>query len=303
MKKSLKLSILSVAACAVICSSVLLALDPKDGHGKPEPPMAGTHWARGNAPHTTAGRGGRSPNMSWHNGPNMKTAEVTAIFWGSSWSETSDKVTGMDSFYSGITGSPYATTSNEYYDSQGYPTSVINYNGHLIDNSAATGGSNTGPILTEVCKMISNPVSNGYYPVYVDLLRGNAGFCAWHSYSTCGGVTVQFAFFFDLDGDAGCDPQDYSTGHSQGLAAIANVSGHEISEARSDPHLNAWYDNSGDENADKCAWSFGSNSVPFSNNTSWKIQGNWSNSAYNTTSRGYPNRNGQKGCIDGGNYN
>ena len=45
--------------------------------------------------------------------------------------------------------------------------------------------------------------------------------------------------------------------HSQGLAAIANVSGHELSEARSDPASpGAWYDSSGQENGDKCAWTF-----------------------------------------------
>ena len=112
---------------------------------------------------------------------------------------------------------------------------------------------------------------------------------------------MQFAFFFNLDGDPGCDPQDTSGRHSQGLAALANVSGHEISEARSDPRLNAWYDSSGAENADKCAWSFGTPLVTFSNNSQWKIQGNWSNRAYDA-STGYANRNGEKGCIDGGNY-
>jgi hypothetical protein len=56
-------------------------------------------------------------------------------------------------------------------------------------------------------------------------------------------VTVQFAFFFNLDGDVGCDPKDNTPNRSEGLAALANVSGHELSEARTDPHLDAWYDN------------------------------------------------------------
>ena len=81
------------------------------------------------------------------------------------------------------------------------------------------------------------PVANGYYPVYVDTPRGHAGFCAWHSAGSCNGTPVQFAFFFNLDGDAGCDPGgsygSYENGHtnSQGLGALANVSGHELSEA------------------------------------------------------------------------
>jgi hypothetical protein len=94
-------------------------------------------------------------------------------------------------------------------------------------------------------------------------------------------VPIEFGFFFNLDGDSGCDPQDNSGLHSQGLAAIANVTGHELSETRTDPALNAWYDSSGSENADKCAWSFSGSLLQFSNNTQWKIQGNWSNTAFN----------------------
>lgn len=129
--------------------------------------------------------------------------------------------------------------------------------------------------------MVASPVSNGYYPVYVDTPRGHARYCAWHSWGSCGSVLIQFAFFFNLDGDSGCDPQSTVSEESQGLAALANVSGHELSEARTDPTGAAWYDSSGEENGDKCAWAFGSPFVTFSNGTKWKIQGNWSNIAYN----------------------
>jgi hypothetical protein len=147
---------------------------------------------------------------------------------------------------------------------------------------------------------------NGYYPVYSDVPRGNNGFCAYHSYGYCGalpGSLVQFAFFFDLDGDVGCDPQDTSGLHSQGLAALANATAHEISEARSDPASPlAWYDANGDENGDKCAWTFGAPTpnglVTFSDGTQWKLQGEWSNAAF-TAGTGYPNSLGQKGCLSG----
>jgi len=123
-----------------------------------------------------------------------------------------------------------------------------------------------------------------------------------HSAGTCSnGVTVQFAFFYNLDNDPGCDPEDTSGLHSRGLSALANVSGHELSEALTDPHLNAWYDANGQENSDKCAWTFGTPLLKFSNRSQWKVQGNWSNAAYNSKS-GYPNSAGQLGCIDGGNF-
>jgi len=144
-----------------------------------------------------------------------------------------------------------------------------------------------------------DPSGNGYYAVYSDVKRGNAQYCAWHSAGTCGGTPVQFAFFFNLDGDPGCDPQDTSGLHSQGLAALANVSAHELSEARSDPASpGAWYDGSGAENGDKCAWTFGAPLVTLTGGTKWKLQGEWSNAAYNAGT-GYPNSSGQKGCLSG----
>jgi hypothetical protein len=38
---------------------------------------------------------------------------------------------------------------------------------------------------------------------------------------------------------------------------MASVLAHELEEAVTDPDLNAWYDTTGKENADKCAWKFG----------------------------------------------
>ncbi len=38
---------------------------------------------------------------------------------------------------------------------------------------------------------------------------------------------------------------------------MASIISHELEEAVTDPDLNAWYDNRGEENADKCAWTFG----------------------------------------------
>jgi hypothetical protein len=275
------------------------------------PPMLGIHWARDFQPNTRAAQDAkeakgafsrRSPNMTYHGGVIMPTAVTEAIFWGTSWGTyTGDKITGMDSWYNGFSDSHYAATSDEYTGSNGQVTATTSYNGHIIDTSKSTGGSNTTTILNEVCKVITSPdpSGNGYYAVYADTPRGNAGYCAWHSSGTCHGVRVQFAYFFKLDGDAGCDPQDTAGLHSQGLAAIANVSGHELSEARTDPASpGAWYDSSGQENGDKCAWTFGVPLVTFYNGTEWKIQGEWSNAAY-TAGTGYPNSSGQKGCLSG----
>jgi len=249
-----------------------------------------------------AGRGG-SANMSWHNGGIMVTSDITPIFWGAKWANTSftdDKESGLASFYSGYSGSNYAKTSDEYTGNNGQVGPSLTLRNSIVDTaSSLTKAPSTTDILNEVAQQISNPVANGYYPVYTDLARGNAGYCAWHSWGTIGTTPVQFAFFFNLDGDPGCDPGDTSGLHSQGLAALANVSAHELSEARTDPRGAGWFDKSGAENGDKCAWTFNVALVKFAgNNSQWKVQGEWSNAAY-TGGTGYPNRNGQRGCLDG----
>lgn len=276
-----------------------------------DPPMLGLHWVRGfesnargkqdmKAASGPAAR--RSPNMTYHGGKIMPTTVAQAIFWGTSWgSYSGDKITGMDQWYIGFNNSNYAKTSDEYTGTNGQVGPTLSYLGHIVDTTPSTGGGNTTTILNEVCKVIGTPDAsgNGYYAVYTDTPRGNAQYCAWHSAGTCGGKPVQFAYFFKLDGDAGCDPGDTSGLHSQGLAAISNVSGHELSEARSDPASpGAWYDSSGAENGDKCAWTFGAPLVSFSNGSQWKIQGEWSNAAY-TAGTGYANSSGQKGCLSG----
>jgi hypothetical protein len=277
-----------------------------------EPPRLGPHYSRDEYGIQLANRVRdsrvRSPNMTYHGGNIMPTAVSKAIFWGPSWTDSTfvgDKITGLDAWYTGHSGSNYAKTVDEYTGSNGQVGATTTHQGHVIDTSSAANGSSTSAILAEVCKQITagNIVAatngNGYYPVYTDVKRGNAGYCAWHSAGTCGGQSVQFAFFFNLDGDPGCDPADTQTQHSQGLAALANVTAHELSEARSDPASpGAWYDGSGAENGDKCAWTFNVPFVTFSDGSKWKLQGEWSNAAY-TAGTGYPNSSGQKGCLDG----
>jgi hypothetical protein len=256
-------------------------------------------------PRRAAGTAASRTNMTYHGGRVMTTAHIHPIFWGTSWpTAAGDKITGIDSFYAGWGGSGYARTNIEYTDSTGtHVGSSATVTASVVDPTAATGGATTAPILAEVAKMITaNKVAqpeadgNAYYPVYTDVPRGNAGFCAWHSSGTVNGRLVEFAFFFRLDGDAGCDPADPGTTHSQGLEAIANVTAHELAEALTDPAgPGAWYDRSGNENGDKCAWAF-SGTQTLTNGSVWKLQGEWSNAAF-SAGRGLPNLSGQKGCL------
>jgi hypothetical protein len=298
--RSARRGLVAVSVTAVV---VLLAGGVSSGALASQGPPLNAGEAHG-VVHVRGARhgGGGSPLLLFHNGAIMNSSVVHAIYWGSSWSNSSffgDKISGLDTFYAGANNSNYMKTNTEYTGTNGTVSPGVTYQGNLVDTSPGPSKApSTGTVLAEVAKEITSPVANGYYPVYVDLPRGQAGYCAWHSYGTIGTTPVQFAFFFNLDGDPGCDPQSTVSAQSQGLAALANVSGHELSEAVTDPRNGGWYDGSGAENADKCAWAFNVPSVTFSNGSQWKIQGNWSNNAY-TAGTGYPNTSGQTGCLDG----
>jgi hypothetical protein len=254
--------------------------------------------------HSAAGKRGGSPNMTSHGGPIMTGATVYPIYWGTSWAGyTGDKMSGLRTFYGDFGNSNYAKTSDEYTGGGAKvgPGVTVTRGPDAVDTTAAPGHApTTSSILAEVAKEYPtpDPSGTGYYPVYTDTPRGGAQYCAWHSYGTFNGKSYIFAFFFKLDGDPGCDPQSTVAG-SQGLAALANVSAHELSEARTDPDATSgWFDSSGAENGDKCAWTFNVPAVQFNNGSSWKVQGEWSNAAYNAGT-GYSNNSGQKGCLDG----
>jgi len=293
-------------AASVLTVAVFAAAVVAVASGAPRPPVlkagnpSGIVFAHGSGHGPPPGHG-KSPDLIYHTGTVMNTAAITSIFWGN-WSSPDDKISGLDTFYGGISGSKYLSTNTEYGDPFGDTVKgTATYTGQLADANGWT--SRKAPTTADVLSVVSDtlaansqkPVADGYYPVYSDQPRGHNSYCAWHSWGTIGGVLVQFAFFFNLDNDPSCTPQNsYDSSHSQGLAALANVSGHELSEALTDPHGDAWYDSSGEENADKCAWTFSGHLLSFGS-SSWQIQGNWSNNAYDNGQTGYASG----GCIDG----
>ena len=129
-----KLSIVGIFVALVATSLTLLA--QKRSVLDTDPPVRGIHWARGHQP---AQAGGGNPDLTWHGGPIMVTAQTAAIFWGSNWSNqnfVSDKITGLDSWYSGVGGSAYGATVDEFTGPQGTQvTDTIGYLGHYVDTT------------------------------------------------------------------------------------------------------------------------------------------------------------------------
>jgi hypothetical protein len=238
-----------------------------------------------------------NPDLLYNGGSILPTTTTKVIFWGVKWGDptfVADKISGIDSWYEGVGGSSYAGSVDEYTDSLGQHVSAAStYAGHIVDTSPA---SDSGALM-EACKLVPNPSADEYVAVYLDQPRpGN--FCAYHTYTSCSSSSpssqMVVSVFYNVDApDSGCNPGDSVTGHSQGLAALGNMSGHEFSEARTDPQFTAWIDSNGQETGDKCDFLFENPVVTFSNGTQWKIQANWSNYAYD---------NGigkvRTGCVD-----
>ncbi|MCU1282152.1 MAG: hypothetical protein JWM53_5698, partial [bacterium] len=81
----------------------------------------------------------------------------------------------------------------------------------------------------------NSPDPAALYLIYTATGAGHVSYCAWHSWGTCSnGAPIQVAYMPNIDGIAGCDPQDTWTTHSQGLAAVANVTAHELAETITD---------------------------------------------------------------------
>jgi hypothetical protein len=251
-------------------------------HGAPEPHQFVQRGAASKTPTPLQLKGGSI----------LTTPSLYAIWWGD-WSSPGDKISGIESFFNGYTGSSYANTITEYYDINSSTGKQEPFTGHsvfnpsLYDASAAPPHAiNTSTAVSEACTVLKNnsltPDPNAIYFIYTSTGAGHVSYCAWHDKGTCpNGTTIQVAYMPNIDGLPGCDPLAPYYGHSEGLAALANVTAHELSEAITDPHLDAWLDQNGQEVGDKCAWQFDTtnNQVTLSNGTQFKLQKEWSNAA------------------------
>jgi hypothetical protein len=95
-------------------------------------------------------------------------------------------------------------------------------------------------------------------------------YCAYHGDFTDGSRNVKYSIG-PYPSCSGCQSSGFNINQNADHFMI-----HESREAISDPDLNAWYDRSGNEADDKCAWS----PTPFIDNaTGFAYQYEWSNSA------------------------
>jgi hypothetical protein len=232
--------------------------------------------------------------MTLHNGNVMIAPTIQAVFWGS-WSQNDPIISGMDSFFNGWGGSSIANASNEYYGTtNGLVNGQATYAGHTFDTSS-TGNStpSSSTMVSKACSLTgNNPNANAIYTYITSNWPGGQA-CGFHTWGACSnGKQVQVAWIGNFTGSTGCGP-GASSGNAQGLADIASVTSHEVSEATTDPRGTGWFDNGGYENGDKCEWVYAP--MTLANGANFSLQREWSNALY-SAGTGYLNYFNQKGC-------
>jgi hypothetical protein len=240
--------------------------------------------------------GGTGSNgINYHGGPVvMGTFNIYFIWYGNWTGDTA--LTLLPDLIANLGGSGYYNINTTYTDGLLRPVSnSIHYGGSASDTTESRGNKLAdSDILAIVSAHAGHDLPldlNGLYMVLTTAdVNETSGFCTkycgWHTHGTVGTSNVRYAFI----GGAGrcmsaCAWQTTSPNGNPQADAMASIISHELEEAGSDPDANAWFDASGNENADKCAWTFGTTSTAANgslyNQTlgthQWLIQQNWLN--------------------------
>ena len=84
-------------------------------------------------------------------------------------------------------------------------------------------------------------------------------YCGWHTYGTIGSQAIKYAFVGNSNRCLNaCAAQTTGPNGNAGVDGMISVIAHEMEETNTDPQLNAWFSPKGAEDADMCAWTFGS---------------------------------------------
>ncbi len=247
----------------------------------------------GEAP--TAGAVSTGNGILYHGGPVMMSTVRVYYIWYGNWNGNSG-VALLENLAMNIGGTSYNNINTTYTDNNGAPVSnAIQFATSTTDNYSY------GKDLTDaqIAQIVSAAITTGRLPadengVYFVLtsadVNATSGFCTrycgWHTYRTMGGRNIKYSFVGDgARCPSSCTPRNGSPNGNQGADGMASVLVHELTETITDPNLNAWYDGSGQENADKCAWTYGTtfaapngqraNVIAGRNN--YLIQQNWIN--------------------------
>lgn len=225
----------------------------------------------------TAGGTGTLSAISNHGGPVMGGAPDVHLIWYGNWNQAnnSDTAAGktiVRDFMSNVGGSPWMKINTRGGGYTGTGSTAMTGNvGRVIEGTFGYLNGKTRLTDANIATVVSQYVATQggastnaiYFVLTSSDVTASSGFCTqycgWHTKGTVGGVAnVKYSFVGNANRClASCAPQTVSPNGNAGVDGLVSVLAHELVETLSDPQLNAWYDASGAENADKCAWTFG----------------------------------------------
>jgi hypothetical protein len=267
----------------------------EDAPGVQDIRPSGKHHGDIHAPRRARVGGARSGNgIYYHGGPVMLGTPNVYFIWYGNWSNnTAPSI--LENFISNLGGSSYANINTTYYNGANqHVTGLLRFAGSAADaysRGTALNDSDIQSIVAAHCTTLGSCDPHGIYFVLTSAdVNETTGFCTqycgWHTSGNINGADIKFAFVGNPDRcPSACEAQSISPNNNAGADGMANIIAHETQEAISDPDLNAWYDNRGFENEDKCAWTFGtvrtaSNGSKYNitlGGSNYLIQRNWVN--------------------------
>jgi hypothetical protein len=217
---------------------------------------------------TAGGTSSLSPIIN-HGGPVMLGGVNVYVIWYGNWNQSNGSDTSkgqylVRTFLQNVGKSEYFKINTTY----GGVTQDVTLVKEITDPDSQGNKLSDSKVRT----IVSTAISSGQLPsdttgVYFVLTSSevseNSGFCVrycgWHTYGTINGSNIKYSFVGNANRClSGCAAQTISPNNNAGVDGMISVIAHELEEAATDPNLNAWYDSKGAENADKCAWTFGS---------------------------------------------
>ena len=267
-------------------------------------------------------RPGTGTGIYYHGGPVLQAGtNVVAIYWASgriynsaplpavlptAHGPGSGDVSLIGDFLRGLGGSLYFGINSTYKDGAGIPIqNSVTYTAYWANAANAPGPSQTVSD-AQMIAMLQSGFNSGaltYDPSTLYLifsastanLGGGFGsqYCGYHTHGTVtvSGVSrtaLYSAMPYDYAYPGVCTNGTAAANGTLDPGADGEVSvlAHEIEETTTDMMGNAWYDSRGYENADKCAWNFGTTYTTANRGTAnvnlggkdFLVQQNWKNS-------------------------
>jgi hypothetical protein len=206
--------------------------------------------------------------MKYHGGPVMTGPVRVYVIWYGNWARKTRRREIITDFIANLAGPRFAINTT-------YP----NRAGIAVDNSVTLAGQyvdrysvgRTRISDDKIGDVVATAIGDGKLPsdpsgIYLVLTSNDVGkpgfltqYCGWHTFRRVGNVSIKFAFVGDPTGPnlPVCGAQKVTPNRDAGADSMVSVIAHEIDETVTDPELNGWYDEAGEENADRCSWTYG----------------------------------------------